>query len=61
MIMLAINILIIVVVGAIFFWIVEKFVRDGRLANLLKILIVLVCIGAILVRVLPMFGAGGLL
>ncbi len=61
MIMLAINILIIVVVGAIFFWVVDRFVREARLANLLKILIVLVCLGAILVRVLPMFGAGGIL
>ena len=61
MILLAINILIIVIIGAVFFWVVEKFVRDGRLAKLLKVLIILVCLGAILVRVLPMFGAGGLL
>ena len=61
MILLAVNVLVIVVIGAIFFWVVEKFVRDGRLAKLLKILIVLVCLGAILVRVLPMLGAGNLL
>lgn len=61
MILLAINILVIVVIGAIFFWVVEKFVGEARLAKLLKVLIILVCLGAILVRVLPMFGAGGLL
>jgi len=60
-ILLAINILIIIVIGAIFFWVVDRFVRDGRLANLLKILIVLVCLGAILVRVLPMLGAGSVM
>ena len=61
MILVAINVLIIVVIGAILFWVVEKYVRDGRLGNLLKILIVLFCLGAILVRVLPMFGADSLL
>jgi F0F1-type ATP synthase assembly protein I len=61
MILLAINVLIIVVVGAILFWVVDKFVRDGRLANLLKILVVLLCLGAILVRVLPLVGGGTLL
>ena len=30
----------------------EKFVNDGRLANLLKLLVVLICVGAILQRVL---------
>ena len=61
MLLLAINVLIIVVVGAILFWVVDKFVRDGRLANLLKILIVLLCLGAILARVLPLVGGGTLL
>lgn len=60
-ILLGINILVIVVIGAILFWVVDKFAPDGRIANLLKILIVLVCLGAILVRVLPMLGAGGIL
>jgi len=60
-ILVAINVLIIVVVGAILFWVVEKFVRDGRLGNLLKILIVLLCLGAILVRVLPLFGGNAVL
>jgi len=61
MILLAINILIIVVVGAILFWVIERFVRDGRLANLLKILVVLVCLGAILVRLLPALGVDTLM
>jgi hypothetical protein len=56
MIMVLINILIICVVGAICFWVIEKFVRDGRLANLLKLLVVLVCIAAILQRLLPALG-----
>jgi hypothetical protein len=34
MISVLIGVLIIVVVGAICFWAIEKFVRDGRLANL---------------------------
>ena len=36
MLSLLIGILIICVVGAICFWVIEKFVNDGRLANLLK-------------------------
>jgi uncharacterized membrane protein YvlD (DUF360 family) len=51
MLSLLIGILIICVVGAICFWVIEKFVNDGRLAKLLKILVVLVCLGAILQRV----------
>jgi F0F1-type ATP synthase assembly protein I len=47
--------LIIVVVGAICFWAIDKFATDGRL-NLLKLLVVLVCLGAILQRVLPLTG-----
>jgi uncharacterized membrane protein YvlD (DUF360 family) len=56
MVSLLIGILIICVVGAICFWVIEKFVNDGRLANLLKILVVLVCLGAIIQRVLPLAG-----
>jgi len=44
MISLLIGILIICVVGAICFWAIDKFVRDGRLANLLKLLVVLICL-----------------
>ncbi len=61
MLLVLINVLIIVVVGALLFWVIDRFVRDGRLANLLKILIVLICLAAILQRVLPLFGVGGLL
>jgi hypothetical protein len=60
MISVLIGVLIIVVIGAICFWAIEKFVRDGRLANLLKLLVVLICLAAILQRVLPMVGIGGL-
>ena len=56
MVSLLIGILIICVVGAICFWIIEKFVNDARLANLLKLLVVLVCLAAILHRVLPLLG-----
>ena len=58
MLLALINILIIIVIGAILFWVIEKYVRDGRLANLLKLLVLLVCIAAILQRVLPLFGVG---
>jgi hypothetical protein len=50
-----IAILSIVVVGAIGFWAIERFVTDRRLANLLKLLVVLVCLGAIVHR-LPALG-----
>ena len=60
MLLALINILILVVIGAILFWVIEKYVRDARLANLLKILVVLFCIAAILQRLLPLFGVGWL-
>jgi len=56
MLFVLINVLIICIVGAICFWAIDKFVRDGRLANLLKLLVVLICIAAILQRVLPLAG-----
>ena len=56
MLSVLIAILIIVVVGAICFWLIDKFVNDGRLANLLKLLVVLICLAAILQRVLPLAG-----
>jgi hypothetical protein len=52
MISLLIGILIIVVVGAICFWAIEKFAPDQKLANLLKLLVVLVCLGAIVQRLM---------
>jgi hypothetical protein len=56
MILVLIQILITVVIGAILFWLIDRFIRDGRLANLLKILVVLVCLASILQRLLPMLG-----
>jgi uncharacterized membrane protein YvlD (DUF360 family) len=45
-----------IVVGAICFWVIDKYATDRRLANLLKLLVVLICLGAILQRILPMTG-----
>ena len=56
MILVLIQILITVVIGAILFWLIDRYIRDGRLANLLKILVVLVCLASILQRLLPMLG-----
>jgi NhaP-type Na+/H+ or K+/H+ antiporter len=58
MLSVLIGILIICVIGAICFWAIDNFVKDGRLANLLKILVVLVCLAAI--WVLPLAGIGWL-
>jgi hypothetical protein len=60
MITLLIGILIVIVVGAICFVLIDKFVGDRRLANLLKLLVGLVCLGAIIQRVLVMGGMSGL-
>jgi hypothetical protein len=60
MLMVLINIVIVIVVGAILFYLIDKYVRDGRLGNLLKILVALICLAAILQRLLPMLGLGGL-
>ncbi len=56
MIFVLINVLVIIVVGAILFYLIDRFVRDRRLANLLKILVVLICLAAILQRLLPALG-----
>ena len=56
MLTVLIAVLMIVVIGAICFWAIDKFVNDGRLANLLKLLVVLICLAAILQRVLPLAG-----
>jgi hypothetical protein len=50
------GVLIICVVGAICFWAIDKFVRESRLAGLLKLLVVLICLASILQRVLPLAG-----
>jgi hypothetical protein len=42
------------------FWVIDRFVRDARLSNLLKILVALLCAAAILQRVLPALGIGWL-
>jgi hypothetical protein len=55
MLLLLINILVIIVIDAILFYLIDRFVRDGRLANLLKILVALICLAAILQRLLPAF------
>ena len=56
MISALIGVLIIVVIGAICFWAIDKFANDRRLSQLLKLLVVLICLGAILQRVLPLAG-----
>ena len=61
MLTLVIGILIIVVVGAILFWVIDKFRPDARLAQLLKLLVVLVCLSAIVNRLLPLIGYPSLL
>ena len=61
MISLAIGILITVVVGAILFWAIDKFCAEARLAQLLKLLVVLVCLASIVQRVFPMLGYPSLL
>jgi hypothetical protein len=49
-----IGVLVIVVVGAICFWAIDRFATDRRLANLLRLLVVLICLLSILQRVLPL-------
>jgi len=61
MISLVIGILVTVVCGAILFWVIDRFCPDARLANLLKLLVVLVCLGSIASRLLPMLGYPALL
>ena len=58
MLLLLINILVIIVVGAIAFYLIDRFVRDGRLGNLLKILVALICLAAVVQRFLPALGVG---
>ena len=50
-----IGVLIIVVAGAICFWVIDRFApADTRLKQLLKLLVVLVCLGAIVQRLLAL-------
>jgi len=56
MLSVLIGVLITCVIGAICLWAIEKFVNDSRLANLLKLLVVMICVASILQRVLPLAG-----
>jgi uncharacterized membrane protein YvlD (DUF360 family) len=56
MLSVLIGVLIMCIVGAICFWAIDKFINEARLANLLKLLVVLICLAAILQRVLPLAG-----
>jgi hypothetical protein len=56
MISALISVLIIIVIGAICFWAIDRFARDRRLAQLLRLLVVLICLAAILQRILPLAG-----
>jgi hypothetical protein len=58
MLIVLINIAIIAIVGAILFYVIDKYVGDKRLAGLLKILVALICLVAILQRLLPALGVG---
>ena len=56
MISLVIGILITIVIGAILFWVIDRFCRERRLAQLLKLLVVLICLASIVSRLLPLLG-----
>jgi hypothetical protein len=60
MLFLLLGILVTIVVGAICVYLINRFVRDGRLANLLKLLVVLLCLISILQRLLPALDIGWL-
>ncbi len=56
MLILSINVAIIVVIGVICFSLIDWFVRGKQLGNLLKILVALICLAAVVQRVLPALG-----
>jgi uncharacterized membrane protein YvlD (DUF360 family) len=56
MLTLVIGILITVVIGAILFWVIDKFTPEARLAQLLKLLVVLLCLASIVSRLYPLLG-----
>jgi uncharacterized membrane protein YvlD (DUF360 family) len=58
MILVLVHVLITIVVAAIVFWVIDKYVRDRRLSNLLKILVILIALASILQGVLPLIGVG---
>jgi ABC-type bacteriocin/lantibiotic exporter with double-glycine peptidase domain len=61
MLTLLIGILITIVIGAILFWIIDKFAPEARLAQLLKLLVVLLCLASIVSRLYPLLGAPSVL
>ena len=61
MISLVIGILVTIVLGAILFWVIDQFCPDARLAQLLKLLVILICLGSIVNRSLPLLGYPSLL
>ena len=61
MISLVIGILVTIVLGAILFWVIDRFSPDARLAQLLKLLVILICLGSIVNRWLPLLGYPSLL
>ena len=61
MISLVIGILITIVIGAILFWVIDRFCPERRLAQLLKLLVVLICLGSIVSRLFPLLGYPSLL
>jgi uncharacterized membrane protein YvlD (DUF360 family) len=61
MISLVIGILVTIVLGAILFWAIDRFCPDARLAQLLKLLVILICLGSIVNRLLPLLGYPSLL
>jgi hypothetical protein len=56
MLSLIIGILLIVVVGAILFWAIDRFCPEARLGQLLKLVVILICAGAIISRIMPILG-----
>ncbi len=61
MISLVIGMLVTIVLGAILFWAIDRFCPDARLAQLLKLLVILICLGSIVNRLLPLLGYPSLL
>jgi hypothetical protein len=57
MLTLLIGILITVVIGAILFWVIDKFSPEARLSKLLKLLVLLLCLASIVSRLYPLLGA----
>src|SRR3984957_20787822 len=56
MISLVVGILTAFLVGAILFWATDNYCPNRRLAQILKLLVVLACLASIVNRLLPMLG-----